>query len=462
MINKKTTSYSLIIFTITAIIASVLFSFSLIYSFLISIAWAMVILHRDKADVSTLLKKSLKDTLEYKNLFVTIAFIGAIVSMWLSSGAIATMIYYGFNYIVGTNFLLFSFLIVAGCALFIGSAVGTFSTIGLILYSIGTVIDIPKEILAGAIISGAFIADKISPISGLIVINLNITATKYNRSLKYSLRTLIPAVLASCMVYYFLGKEYIILEKTSNLLEIQSQLGYAFNISPYLFLIPLIILVMSFLGFKPLQTIASGVSAGVLFSLFLQKYTLREIGKFLLFGFSLDTGNEIAELLQGGGLFNIIDVVIIVSCAILLVNILINSGVIDVIIGDFVRAIDSPRKLIHRTGILSMLLTILTCDQTVGIFLPVKILRERYDKYQIPREILFRTISDTGIVIAPLLPWNINYLIIVGIIGTGINFIPYAVFCYISPAIAMLSGFLYPGKTKHDPVLHATDLANQI
>lgn len=444
--NTKSLAYHLMIVTILLIMLSVFFSFSLIYSFLIAIVYVLFQLNKNQYYVRDLFKKSLADTIEYKNLYITITFIGAIVSMWLSSGAIATMIYYGFNYIVGVNFLLFTFLIVAASALFIGSAVGTFSTIGLILYSIGTVIDIPKEILVGAVVSGAFVADKISPISGLIVIGLNVTATKYNDNLRYAIRTMIPAILLSCLIYYFLGNEYIIMEKTQDLMLIQQQLQNSFHISPLLFAIPVIILAMSFLGFKSLQTISGGVLSGILFSKFLQGYSASEILHFLIYGFTLDPSNPLSALLKGGGILNIIDVVIIVICAIFLVHLLIHSGIIDVIIGEFIKTIESPRQLIQKTGILSMMLTVLTCDQTVGIFLPIKVLRDQYDAYGIPREILFRNISDTGIVIAPILPWNINYLIIIGIIGTGIHFIPYAAFCYISPILALTSSFFYSNK----------------
>lgn len=443
MPDTKKTAYNVIITTVCLILLSVFFSFSLIYSLFAAIVYILFVLKRKDYPIKELIKNSLRDSLQYRDLYITISFIGAIVSMWLASGAIASMIYYGFNYIVGVNFLLFSFLIVGASALFIGSAVGTFSTIGLILYSIGTVIGIPQAILVGSIVSGSFIADKISPISGLIVIGLDITKTKYNKTLEYSARTMLPAIGLSSIIYYFLGKNYIILEKTSKLIEIQNQLQSSFQISPLLFIIPLIILAMSIFGFKSLQTIASGVLAGIIFSIFLQGYSPIQVLKFLIFGFRLDPQNPLYSLLKGGGLLNILDVVLIIMCAIFLIHILINSGMIDLIVGQYVQNIHSPRQLIQKTGILSMLLTILTCDQTVGIFLPVKLLIDKYDSYRIKREVLFRTISDTGIVIAPLIPWNINYLIIIGTLGQNINYIPYAVFCYISPLLALLSSFLY-------------------
>lgn len=84
----------------------------------------------------------------------------------------------------------------------------------------------------------------------------------------------------------------------------------------------------------------------------------------------------------------------------------------------------------------------LTCDQTVGIVLPGSLLREKYEEFGIAPEVLARTISDSGIIVAPVIPWNINFIIISSIIPAGISFIPYALFCFICPAVTVISSFL--------------------
>ncbi|MBP7913629.1 MAG: sodium:proton antiporter, partial [Proteocatella sp.] len=161
-------SFNLMTVTILLIAASVYFGFSLIFSFWAAIIYSLIVMSANGFDTKLLLSQSADSVLKYIPLYITILLIGATVSMWLSSGVIASMIYYGFNYVRGINFLFFSFIIITLCSVFMGTAVGTFSTIGLILYSIGSAIGIPSHIMMGTIVSGAFIADKISPLSGLM------------------------------------------------------------------------------------------------------------------------------------------------------------------------------------------------------------------------------------------------------------------------------------------------------
>lgn len=141
-------------------------------------------------------------------------------------------------------------------------------------------------------------------------------------------------------------------------------------------------------------------------------------------------------------MFKMVEVALIVASAIFLVNLLIKSSLIDKLIQRFAQSIRSPRQLLFRTACLSIGTTALTCDQTLGLVLPASLLKKSYDEFGIRREILFRTLSDTGLIVAPILPWNINYLIIVGIIGSGIAFIPYACLCYISPIVSLAVGMM--------------------
>lgn len=444
--NEKRISYNLIFVTLISIIVAVFLDFSLVFSFVGSIFYALIVLNFKGYDVRTLIKSSFLEAIKYKNLYLTILFIGATVAMWLSSGTIATIIYYGFNYISGINFLLFSFVAVSVCSLFMGTALGTFSTIGLILFSIGNVINIPAPMLVGAIISGAFVSDKLSPISGLVNINLKISEVRYNDTLKYVIRTLAPSFLITMLIYYILGNEYIIYGKTQNLINIQNQLQDSFSIQPLLLAFPVFILILSVFGINPLYIIMIGVILGGAFSYFVQGFSMAKIFSFLFWGFRLNPSDSLFSLLKGGGILHIVEVMIVVSSAVFLVSIFMRSGVIDILIGGFIQSINTPRKLLQKTGLMSIAITILTCDQTVGLVLPGTVLKSKYDDFGIQREILFRTLSDTGTVVAPLFPWNINYLVIVSIIGANIHFIPFTCFCYITPLISLLSSYFYSNK----------------
>lgn len=442
MKTDKAISYNLVITTIILIFIAVFFKFSLLYSFIIAIIYSLIILSLNKYDSFDILKSSMRELFQYKSLYVTILLIGATVSIWLSSGTIATMIYYGFNYISGVNFVLFAFITVSICSYFMGTALGTFSTIGLILYSIGKVANIPEELLVGAIISGAFISDKIAPISGLVNINLKVTETNYKQCLKHSLLTLLPTVILTAIIYFILGQKYIVYgSQTDTLSQVQQQLGSSFTISPILFIFPVIILVLSMIGINALYTIISGIILGTFFSFFIQKQSLYNIFSHLIFGYKT-TDSELGSILSGGGMKNMLEVVVVVITIVLLIGIFNKANIIDNLLGDFVNSITTPNQLLFKTGVLSSVVTIVSCDQTLGLILPVKLLKEKYDTFKIKRENLFRIISDTGVIVAPLFPWNLNYIIISGIVG-NIFYFPYACLCYIAPLVSFVFGEIY-------------------
>lgn len=438
----KKISLKLIPATIILIALSVIVGFSLLYSFVASIIFAMCILHIYKFDTKKLFKESIDTVKHYSSLYITILLIGATVSMWLSSGVIASMIYYGFNYINGINFLFFSFIIIAICSIFMGTAVGTFSTIGIILYSIGSAIGIPSNVLIGTIISGAFIADKVSPLSGLLNINIKISEIGYTKALKDMLVTLIPVILITSLVYIVIGNKYIIGGNLDEFKLLQSSLYESYNISWYLLLFPLFIIILSTRGLNSLITVSTGVVAGFFITILVQGYSVFETLKFLLYGFKLGSSNDfLNDILKGGGISGMIEVICIVVCAVFLVSIFDKSGIINYIIGSYVQNIKTPRELILKTAFISTILTLITCDQTVGIVLPASLLKKKYDEFKISRGVLARTISDTGIITAPIYPWNINFIIITSIISCDISFIPYAVLCYMCPIITTLSSF---------------------
>lgn len=443
----KKLSLKLIPATIIIISLSVIMRFSLLYSFIAAIIFSLIILYTEKFDINALFKEAFVAVKKYYALYMTILLIGATVSMWLASGVIGAMIYYGFNYINGINFLFFSFIIILICSVFMGTAVGTFSTIGIILYSIGSAIGIPSNILIGTIISGAFVADKIAPLSGLMNLNIKVCETSYNQTVKDMLYTLVPTLVLTSIVYIIIGSDYIVGNNLEDFKILQNALYDSYNISWYLLLFPMFIILISTRGFNSLITVSVGVVTGLLVTIGVQGYSLFESLKFLLYGFKLDSQNEFLNgILKGGGIIGMVEVIFIVMCAVFLVSLFEKIGIIDYIIGSYIKNIKSPKELVFKTAFISTALTVLTCDQTVGIVLPASMLKNKYDEFEISRGVLARTISDTGIITAPIYPWNINFIIITSIISCDVTFIPYAVLCYIFPIITILSGLFIRNK----------------
>jgi NhaC family Na+:H+ antiporter len=207
---------------------------------------------------------------------------------------------------------------------------------------------------------------------------------------------------------------------------------------------PLLIVIMSSLGVKIIYSILAGLSGGAVITVILQHLSVGEISKAIMFGYQAATpSQQLNELLVSGGVVSMIEVVLIVMCAIALSSLLEGTGLIEKIMSKVIGATNNEGSLIINTGIISSTLTVVTCDQTMGIVLTGRLLRSKYDELNLNRGILARTISDTGTIIAPLMPWNINALIITVIVGSSVAYQQYAVLCYISPIITLAVGLYY-------------------
>lgn len=439
--TKMRFTYSIFAVCIIMIAACVLFDISLVYGFAAGIFFCFTTFVSQGYQSRELLLMMKKGLLECRMLYALILLIGVTVSVWLASGVVPAMIYYGFEYLKEMNFLLAAFFIVAISSIFMGTAVGTVSTIGIAILGIGRGLGVPTPVLLGTIVSGAFIADKISPISGLLNLTLSSIQTDYKTALRSMLKTLIPTVLISAVIYYLLGVKYSVGIDANKIFELQSSLLEGFYISPWLLLVPLVIVVMSSFGVKIIYSIIAGLSGGVVISLVLQNMSWVAVLKAMVFGYHGNTpSQQLNQLLVSGGLISMVEVLFIVMGAIALSSLLEGTGLIDKVTARVINASKDRGSLIINTGVISSILTVVTCDQTMGIVLPGRLMREKYDEVAMNRGVLARTISDTGTIIAPLMPWNVNSLIIGVVMGASIAYEPYAVLCFISPIITLLAG----------------------
>lgn len=430
------------------IIGSIIFSIPIYYGFLAGIIFTGAVLCKSgyaKKELWTTVISAIK---EIKNLLVIILFIGATTSIWLASGVVPTIMYYGFSYMEGVNFLLAAFLIMCAVSLFTGTAVGTLSTVGISLSGIGLGMGIPQSVIVGVLVSGAFIADKISPLSGLVNLGMTTVNKSYKEVFSSMIITLIPTIIVTSAIYYILGLNYTT-ESTGNLILYKEALGEGFNTNPILLILPLTVLTMSIMGLNSIITFSIGILVGALLSMIFQKSDIFFIIKSLIFGYRGRTPSaELNNLLVSGGMVSMIEAIFIVVGAYLLIKFFEKGNILTPLMDKLIYGIDSRISLIRRTGLISILLTIATCDQTSGIILPGTLLRDKYRDLDLDTAVLARTIFDTGVIVAPLMPWNINSFLIKPIMGIGAGqYAPYAVLCYVCPLVAVLvSSFQYRDK----------------
>lgn len=439
----KNQIYITLFLCIVPIIICVLMDISLVYAFLLSNTFSSLICMKNGISFKDIKSMVFSGINECKSLYIVILLIGATVSVWLSSGVVPTMIYYGLEYMEGMNLLFASFIMISISSIFMGTAVGTISTIGVAIIGIGKGFGIPTHILVGVVVSGAFVADKISPISGLLNLTLTTTEITYKQAIKSAIYTIIPTIVICAIIYYFIGAKYQGIENVNTSIELTKAMSSEFFMSPYLLLLPTLIIVLSVVGVKSTYCMLSGVISGGIISIIYQKNSILKLLNYIFFGFDLSTSSKVLnETLVSGGVISMVSVVLIVIGAIALSSILQGSGIINYLTKEMIDKISNRKELILKTGIISSTLTFITCDQTIGIVIPSRLLKSKYKEMGVNNNVLARTISDTGTIIAPLMPWNINALIITLVTGVScVEYAPFAILCFIAPIITILSTF---------------------
>lgn len=432
---NKYRAYAIAAFISAAIILSIITGISLFYPFATGILFSALILSRDGLAVRALAGMAWAGIWDCRTLFFFILLIGANISVWMASGIVPSLMYYGFQYLNGPNFLVVVFLITGIISVFMGTAVGTIGTLGIALLGIGRGFGIPQGILLGALVSGAFLADKISPISALLNLTLKATGTTYTQVVKSMLRTLVPVMLAAGVGYFLLGNTLSPGENGALIQLYREALTAEFNLSPWLLLMPLAVIVLPLTGIKALPTVLAGAGTGTILALAYQKVGFSTILAHIMWGYrSTGVSPELNSILYSGGVWGMAEVVLIVAAIIALSSILEKTELLKPLVYSPIARAATKGGLVFKTGLIGIVLTILTCDQTAGIVLQGRLYRERYEEMGVDRAILARTISDTGTIVAPLIPWNINALIIG--LATGVSaleYAPYAILCYLFP-----------------------------
>jgi len=288
--------------------------------------------------------------------------------------------------------------------------------------------------MMGAILSGVFISDKMAPVGGLVNLTLNLCEIDYSQYVKKALKSLLPVVVITLIIFWFLGKPYVFGELTEGVLVIQDKLINNFTFSPLLLILPILVMILAIVGISTVKIMSISLILGSTLGLFVQKMNISQLIDYIFYGYKPLNDIQLVKILSGGGILPMVEVILIIFTVLVISYIFEYTGVTEVLTRPLTQGLDSPKKLYFRTGILSILMTSLTCDQSMGIIMPAKIFKSHYDEFEIDRGILAQIIADTGIIIAPLEFWNVNALIITALTGVhAFQYGPYVVLCYLTP-----------------------------
>ena len=421
---------------------------------LVGAAVASLIGFHHKVDYETLLKKIGKNLKSVTGAILILLFVGALAGTWLLSGIIPAMIYYGLQIIHPSVFLPACIVICAIISLATGSSWTTSATVGIALIGIGRAMDLPVGMVAGAVISGAYFGDKLSPLSDTTNLSPAMAGGSLFTHIRYMTLTTLPSIIITFLVFVILG-----LNQTSNgnvdTLSLITAITDKFNISLWLFVVPLSVILMIVKKAPPLVALFIGTILGAAFALIFQTTLILELSgvekldytsvyKTIMNAITVDTQIEttnvlLNELFSSGGMQGMLGTIWLIICAMVFGGVMDAIGALKSISNALLKWATSTFQLFASTVASCLTINLTASDQYLSIVIPGKMFAKAYKDRDLAPENLSRTLEDSGTVTSVLIPWNTCGAYQSGVLGVSVGeYFIYAVFNWISPITTLI------------------------
>jgi len=383
---------------------------------------------------------------------IILLIIGSLTGTWLIGGIVPAMIYYGIKIIDPSIFLFASCIVCAIVASAIGSSWTTVATIGVALITIGKAIGIPIEMTAGAIISGSYFGDKISPLSDTTNLASAMAEIDLIKHIKYMLFTTVPSIIISLILFLILGFKFSGNIDSNDINQIILTIEENFHIGPELFITPII---MAFLIFKKVPafpTLFIGTILGAITALLFQEKAISNVSESniltgliyyevilqAMFG-EIKIGGD---LLSSNGMYGMLNTVWLIICAMIFGGIMEKAGFLKIIANAIMTKAKSHASLVTSTAGSCMFFNLTASDQYLAIVVPGRMYKSMYKKRKLAPENLSRTLEDTGTVTSVLIPWNTCGAYQASVLGVAtIAYLPFCFFNIISPFMTLLYAY---------------------
>lgn len=367
--------------------------------------------------------------------------VGALVGTWIAGGIVPTLIYYGLKLISPSFFLLAALLICSLTALATGTSWGTAGTIGVAMIGIGHGLGVAPAMTAGAVLSGAYFGDKMSPLSDSTVLTASmcgIDVFKHIRSMMYST---VPAYILVMFMYWIVGIKYG--GQAINVGDIpkyMDMIASHFNIGPIMILPPVIVIILMAFKKPGFPCIAFGALLGVVWAMVFQGATFSEAMSPAWGGFNLDSGIFFLDrLLNRGGIMGMLGVVAVMLFGLGLGGLLQHIGILEAVIKPLTRKIKNVWQLVLATIFVGHVTNAVGTSMYISLIMTPQMMEKSFKKYRVKPEVLSRTTEDGGTLSAPLYPWTDNAIYMAGVLGVStISYMPWAFFLWVTPIISFL------------------------
>ena len=390
---------------------------------------------------------------------IILLLIGSLAGTWLISGIVPTMIYYGLQILNPKIFLVAAAIICAIVSLASGSSWSTIATIGIALLGIGNALDISNGLTAGAIISGAYFGDKMSPLSDTTNLAPAMAGTDLFTHIRYMMYTTIPSFLISLLIFLFIGLSMDNTQNSDDITNLLIAIESSFNISPWLFLVPGIVLLLIMKKVPALPALFAGTLLGGIFAIIFQPHLIVKLSgidsNFFQASYvsvinamcsetSINTSNGVInDLLSSGGMYGMLNTIWLIICAMCFGGVMESSGALKKISQSIIQYAESTGSVIATTACTCLFFNITASDQYLSIVVPGRMYADTFKDKGLAPENLSRTLEDSGTVTSVLVPWNTCGATQSAVLGvTTVTYLPFCFFNLISPLMTILYGYL--------------------
>ncbi len=405
-----------------------------------------------------LLKGAISSITSAMPAIIILLLIGSLAGTWMLSGIVPAMIYYGLQILNPTIFLFAACIVCAIVSVASGSSWSTVATVGIALLGIGKALGWGEGLIAGAIISGAYFGDKMSPLSDTTNLAPAVTGTDLFTHIRYMAITTVPTISITLIIFLIIGLTSASEGGVIDIQAILTELEQKFNLNPLLFLVPAGVIAMIIRKVPAIPALMIGSLSGGLFAIIFQPDIIREISgisnDYVLASYrsvmdalsrdiSISTNNEMLnELLGAGGMAGMLNTIWLILCAMIFGGIMEACGLLARITESLISLAKSTGSLIATTSLTCLVFNGTASDQYLSIVVPGRMFARTYRERGLASKNLSRTLEDSGTVTSVLIPWNTCGATQASVLGVAtLTYLPFCFFNLLSPFMTLLVGY---------------------
>ena len=370
--------------------------------------------------------------------------VGTMIGTWIMGGIVPSMIYYGLKVLSPGIFLVATLIICSIVSLGTGSSWSTAGTVGVALVGVGQGLGVPVTMVAGAIISGAYFGDKMSPLSDTTNLAPAVAGTDLFSHIRHMVYTTGPGYVISIVLYGLLGTRFSGGSlKAENIDVILSTIKSNFFIHPILLLPPLLVIVMVVKKIPPLPALLGGTVLGGIFAMIAQSKPLAQVIQAAQSGYVSQTGVKMVDdLLTRGGLESMMTTVALIICALSFGGIMERTGMLETLAGSLLQRVKRTGSLVATTIFSCIGMNAIASDQYMAIVIPGRMYKNAFEERGLHPKNLSRCLEDSGTLTSPLIPWNSCGAFMHATLGVNpLLYLPYAFLNLSNPLVSLFYGY---------------------